>query len=338
MKSVRFLLVEFIVAVFFLSASSVAHSQQRLLEPYNPANFSQTTGNSYLNLMVGLRKYFNSFTSWQFPNFQGPQDPLSRLEYPWDQTFLAIRGTATYTGLEVNMEWSGTLSVVSNSKAQDSDWQDPNDPNQKTTFAEAEATPRCWIVDLSCNMQVPGLAFLKGVAGFRNSQFKFTNTDVYQYSIYDEETNTYVISSVFLPGPNIEFSQYYKHLYGGGILDASFNFPEISNGLRIPPLLLRIQADASYVMGKNHDEHLLRGYNLQSTVDSSGLGWHVNIMTGFRTGRLKFDIEGDMRGVSTTGQMLDMNGDPAGPYAKHIDGAKAWSEQKYLGINGTIFF
>ena len=108
------------------------------------------------------------------------------------------------------MEWSGTLSVLSNSKAQDSDWQDPNNPNQKTTFAEAEATPRCWIVDLSCNMQVPGLTFLKGVAGYRTSQFKFTNTDGYQYSIYDEETKTYVYSSVFLPGPNIEFSQYYK--------------------------------------------------------------------------------------------------------------------------------
>jgi hypothetical protein len=33
-----------------------------------------------------------------------------------------------------------------------------------------------------------------------------------------------------------------------------------------------------------------------------------------------------------------MNGDPAGPYVKYIDGAKAWSEQKYVGISGTIFF
>jgi hypothetical protein len=143
---------------------------------------------------------------------------------------------------------------------------------------------------------------------------------------------------MFLPGPNIEFSQYYKQLYGGGILDASFNFPEISNVLRIPALLLRIQADVSYVLGNNHDEHLLRGYNLQSKVDSSGFGWHVNIITGLRTGSFRFDVEGDVRSVNTTGQMLDMNGDPAGPYVKYIDGAKAWSEQKYLGINGTIFF
>ena len=338
MKSARLLVVGFLVAALILSMNPFAHSQQGLFESYNPVNLSQPAGNSYLNLMVGLRKYFNSFTSWQFPSFQGPQDPLSRLEYPWDQTFLAIRGTTTYAGLEVNMEWSGTLSVLSNSKAQDSDWQDPNNPNQKTTFAEAEATPRCWIIDLGCNMKIPGFSFLSPVAGYRISQFKFTNTDVYQYSIYEEGTPTYVYSSMFLPGPNIEFSQYYKQFYGGGILDASFNFPEISNVLRMPPLLLRIQADVSYVMGNNHDEHLLRGYNLQSKVDSSGFGWHVNIITGFRTGSFRFDIEGDVRSVNTTGQMLDMNGDHAGPYVKYIDGAKAWSEQKYLGINGTIFF
>ena len=93
MKSARFLVVGFLVGAVILSMSPLANSQQGLFESYNPVNLSQPAGNSYLNLMVGLRKYFNSFTSWQFPNFQGPQDPLSRLEYPWDQTFLAIRGT-----------------------------------------------------------------------------------------------------------------------------------------------------------------------------------------------------------------------------------------------------
>ncbi|MDQ1240100.1 MAG: hypothetical protein QG577_2286, partial [Thermodesulfobacteriota bacterium] len=41
---------------------------------------------------VGVRKYFNSFTSWQFPNrFPPNQDPYSRLEWPWDQTFFVAR-------------------------------------------------------------------------------------------------------------------------------------------------------------------------------------------------------------------------------------------------------
>ena len=338
MKPVLFSMVGVLAAFIILSVHPFAYSQQGFLESYNSVNLSQPTGDSYLNLMVGLRKYFNSFTSWQFPSFQGPQNPLSRLEYPWDQTFLVIRGSTAYTGLEVNMEWSGTLSVLSNPKAQDSDWQDPNNPNQKTTFAEAEAKPRCWIVDLSCNMQVPSFSFLRTVAGYRTSQFKFTNTDGYQYSIWDEDTQTYVYWSMPLPGAGIEFSQYYQHFYAGGIFDTSFNFPEIANGLRIPPLILRIQADASYVRGKNNDEHVVRGYQLQSWVRSTGFGWHVNLTAGVRTGRLKFDVEGDVRIVNTSGTMDDLNDNPVSPYFKVFDGAKAWSEQKYLGINGTIFF
>jgi hypothetical protein len=144
-RAIRFSIIGVFLGFIFLAMSPFAHSQQGIFESYNPVNLPQPSPNSYLNLMVGLRKYFNSFTSWQLPANNGPQDPISRLEYPWDQTFLAIRGSTVYSGLEVNIEWSGTLSVLSNSKAQDSDWEDPNNPNQKTTFAEAEATPRCWI-------------------------------------------------------------------------------------------------------------------------------------------------------------------------------------------------
>ena len=121
MKSVRFLVVGFFVTALILLINPLAYSQQGLFEPNDPVSFSQPEGNCYLNLMIGLRKYFNSFTSWQLPSNDGPQDPIGRLEYPWDQTFLAIRGTTSYSGLEVNMEWSGTLSVLSNPKAQDSD-------------------------------------------------------------------------------------------------------------------------------------------------------------------------------------------------------------------------
>ncbi|MCX5873194.1 MAG: omptin family outer membrane protease [Deltaproteobacteria bacterium] len=336
MKSARFSIMGVFLAFIFLAMSPFAHSQQGFLESYNPVNLSQPTGNSYLNLMVGLRKYFNSFTSWQLPAANGPQDPISRLEYPWDQTFLAIKVGAAYTGLEVNMEWSGTLSVFSNSKAQDSDWEDPNNPGQKTTFAEAEATPRCWIIDLSCNMQIPGFSFLKGVAGYRTSQFKFTNTDGYQYGIYDSENRLYGWYSLPLPGANIEFSQYYQHLYAGGILDTAINLGEISNGLTIPSLLLRIQADASYVTGNSHDQHLLR-YAF-GIINSRGFGWHVNLTTGIKTGRFRFDLEADVRSIRTNGRIESIQEDRGSIFDVFVDGAKAWSEQKYAGINGTIFF
>ena len=338
MKSARLLVVGFLVAALILSMNPFAHSQQGLFESYNPVNLSQPAGNSYLNLMVGLRKYFNSFTSWQLPNNTGPQDPISRLEYPWDQTFLAIRGTTTYSGLEVNMEWSGTLSVLSNPKAQDSDWLDPNNPNQKTTFSDADATPRCWTLDLGCNMQIPGFQSLRGVAGYRTSQFKFTNTDGYQYSIYNDETRKYENSSQPLPGASIEFSQYYQHFYAGGILDTSINVDEISRGLIFPALLVRVQGDASYITGNSHDQHLLR-YAV-GIISSRGFGWHINLTTGFKTGSFRFDAEGDIRGIQTSGSIESIQQDETSGLisTQFINGAKGWSEQKYLGINGTLFF
>jgi len=330
MKNIRMSIIGFLAAAFILSISPPAHSQQQPLESHNPANLSGQSENSYLNLMLGLSKYFNSFTSWQLPNKGGPQDPVSRLEYPWDQTFLAIGAEASYYSLEAKLEWSGTLGVLSNPKAQD---------NQKTTFSEGEAKPKCWIMDLSCNGQVPGISFLSGVVGYRLSQFKFTNTNGYQYNIYNERSGLYEYSSLPLPGAFIEFSQYYKQFYGGAILKSSLDSGAISGGLRLPPVILRLQADASYVTGDSHDEHLLR-YAF-GIIRSTGVGWHVNLTAGFNTGRFRFDLQGDIRGIQTRGQINSIQEDEEVAGLIHdyyVDGAKAWSEQKYLGINGTIFF
>lgn len=328
MKSGRFRAFVFLAALLSFSVCLPACAQSGNVESYDTAISVTPDGNSYFNLMAGLRKYFNSFTSWQLPASTGPQNPISRLEYPWDQSFLVIRGSVAYTGLEVNMEWSGTLNMLSSPKAQDSDWLDARNPNQKTTFSEAEAAPRCWIADFSCNIQAPGFSSLRGVIGYRLSQFKFTNTDGYQYGIYDDETDQYGYYSIPLPGPFIEFSQYYKHIYIGGILKSSLDSGEIFSGWRLPPLLFRLQADASYVTGNSHDQHLLR--DVFGIIRSSGVGWHVNLTAGLNTRRFRFDIEGDIRGIQTSGQIQTPE--------KYIDGAKAWSEQKYVGVNGTMFF
>ncbi len=45
----------------------------------------------------GMKKFFNSYTSYQFPNpFPPYQDPLSRLEFPLDQWFAGIK--SEYSG------------------------------------------------------------------------------------------------------------------------------------------------------------------------------------------------------------------------------------------------
>ena len=48
-------------------------------------------GRNGLHYSLGIQKFINSFTSYQFPNpFPPEQDPLSRLEFPLDQWFLGI--------------------------------------------------------------------------------------------------------------------------------------------------------------------------------------------------------------------------------------------------------
>lgn len=327
----QFLVVTFVVISIY-SVNHDAHALQSLDVAPDSTAFMQPIPNSYLNLMVGLRKYLNSFTSWQFPNKGGPQDPYSRLEFPWDQTFLAIRGSASYPGLEVNLEWSGTLSVFSSVKAQDSDWTFPNLPNQKTLFDEAEANPRCWIVDLSCNSEVPFFSPLRVVFGYRVSQFKFTYGDGYFHSI-DPAYN-----SGPEYGPRIEFVQYYQHLYAGGIVETYLNTGELISPLQIPPVNLRIQTDAAYVIGKNCDDHVVRPDILMSYLRSYGFGWHINLSAGIRTGRLRFEVEGDVRGISACGTFESIEERNGTIITEYVDGAKAWSEQKYLGVSGTLFF
>lgn len=321
-----------IVLVFVLFAESVCWGQQ--ISERTPAvgELAPSGQSSYFNLTLAIRKYLNSFTSWQFPNARGPQDPLSRLEYPWDQTFMAIRGNASYSSLEVNVEWSGTLNVASNPKAQDSDWTFGDLPNQKTLFDEAEANPRCWILDLSCNMVTPLPFPVRGVLGYRTSNFKFTFGDGY----FNSMDPAYESGPEY--GARIEFIQYYQQLYAGAILETVSNATELFRSLQLPPLTLRLQADASYVIGKNHDDHVVKPYIYQSYLRTDGFGWHINLCAGVRTGRVKFEIEGDVRGIDTRGVMEDLDGRSGVVVTTYIEGAKAWSEQKYLGVSGTLFF
>lgn len=325
-KPVHFLSLAVFVGLAIFSLNTHAYSQQGYFSSLNPVGIVQSNGRSYLDITVGFRKYFNSFTSWQVPDISGgPQDPVSRLEYPWDQTFLAIRASAACASFEVNMEWSGTLSVLSGPKAQDSDWEDGNNPGQKTTFAEANANPRCWILDISGATKIPGWRYLRGVVGYRTSQFKFTNTDGYQYSLDPRNVGP-------LPGAIIEFSQYYQHVYGGGIVEGFLSLGGIINENSLPKLLVKIQADGSYVTGSGNDQHLL--VYKTALLRSNGFGWHVNLTTGFRTDRFGLYADADMRGIRTSGGLdgvIEDSGVSRG-------GVKVWSEQKYVGVYGTIFF
>jgi len=288
---------------------------------------------------LGFRKYINSFTSYQFPDPEQPQlDPISRLEWPWEQTAGVVKLGYVTNGFGFGIDFASTLFLPSFLKAQDSDWEDPNNPGQKTTFSEGKAKPRMWTFDGNVAVNIPSMTILKAVAGYRAQQFSFTYTDVLQGTIWDEDTQTYRPVAVFdfLPGAVIEFTEYYKHWYGGGILSAGLDLGLLAEALASWQLFLRFQGDYAYVKANNLDFHILRTPGPRFTAETTtGSSWHINLTTELRLSeRFAFCLEGDFMRICTRGShhWTEPGTD------RSWDGAKVWSEQKYLTASGLLAF
>lgn len=288
---------------------------------------------------LGARKYINSFTSWQFPDTQHPQvNPLSRLEYPWEQIVGVAKASYTCSQFELLLEGSSTALIWSGLKAQDSDWQNPAAPGQKTTFSQGQARPRIWTFDASVAAAIPPLPCIRAIVGFRAQQLRFTYTDVLQGTIAELDAKDqfigYLPAAEFmpLPGAVIEFGQYYRQFFLGGVVNASVNLESLSPALAPRSLHLRFQADVASVTGTNHDDHLLRP-GVAADVYTRGWGWHLNLLTGFHVAACgKIDVEGDFKRIKTRGDMDDKLSQQT------ISGARVWSDQAYVGLNGSLRF
>ncbi len=99
---------------------------------------------------IGVKKFFNSFTSYQFPNpFPPNQDPLSRLEFPIDQWFFG--GDYEYLSRFWSARFESWVNInkESRSRMQDSDWDHEDLPFQKTIFSESNCRLNSgWLLDL----------------------------------------------------------------------------------------------------------------------------------------------------------------------------------------------
>lgn len=288
---------------------------------------------SYVTL--GLRKYINSFTSYQFPNYppsKGPQDPLSRLEHPWDQVWGLVRLGSDLKTVAVNLEFAASLSSHTALKVQDSDWSDKNHPSQKTTFSQSEDRPSGWTLDVSATAPLPQVPILSGVIGYRLQQFRFDAYDDLQGSIWDETTRKYRTQTNWVQGhgPAGELTQYYNHYYAGGVAQGLLPMGALFERLGSASLLLKLQCDYGCVTGKNADFHFLRAD--KGTFDeTTGWSWHVNLTTGLYIGdRLSVNVEGDFLRIRTSGTHHENNAT--------WDGAKVWSDQQFLSIGGKYAF
>jgi hypothetical protein len=280
---------------------------------------------------LGLRKYINSFTSYEFSDAPGGVygDPISRLEWPWEQTFGVIKLGSNYYGLQVNFEGAATLFKDSGLLAQDSDWLDPGNHNQKTVFSDGLAMPRNWTIDTSIGFGVPIAPNIQWLLGYRVQQFRFTYTDVTQWELG-------VPGFLYLPREGIQFSQNYKQYYGGGELHASLDLGRSMASLTGYILFLKLQGDVAYVTANNVDFHVLRKPGPRFTYESTrGKCLHLKLAADFRfRNGVSLGLLGDFMNIRTSGGHhwtepgIDMSWDVA----------RAWSEQKYIEVNGALTF
>jgi hypothetical protein len=281
---------------------------------------------------LGLRKYINSFTSYQFPNDpnQGPQDPLSRLEHPWEQIYGVVRLGADMRTLAFEMEFASTLSKFSNLNGQDSDWEDKNNPGQKTTFSQYDDRPSGWTFDISTTIPVPDAPILAGVLGFRAQHFKFDGYDMVQGSIWDSGSYRPQTKYDVYGGALGTFSQDFKHYYAGGVIRGLAPLGALSDSLASVSLLVKLQGDGAFVNGNNADFHFLKA-DQGTFEETSGWSWHLNLTAGLLVGdRLRVDLEGDFIRIRTSGTHKE--------HKSTWDGARVWSDQGFVSITGTCAF
>ena len=119
-------------------------------------------------------------------------------------------------------------------------------------------------------------------------------------------------------------------------MSASMDLGAVSPLLAQHEVLARFQADYGFVKADNEDYHILRTPGPRYTTESSrGSSWHLNLGVEFRaSNRLGFTLEGDFMRIYTKGRhVLSEPG-----YTEAWDGARVWSEQKYVSFSCCLTF
>lgn len=278
-----------------------------------------------------LRKYVNSFTSYQFPNPYPPnQDPLSHLEFPIDQWFLGFR-----TGYD-DRWWSAycegwiNVSRESQSRMQDSDWDDEQQPNQKTIFSESKCRlneGRLLDVCVAVGPPLQGFLNLRPILGYRYQRFHFTTHDGFQAELAGDSGD--------LPGDGIEFEQTFYHYYFGAKIKDRFVLARLSD--RLPEIQVLLQIDYAGVIAKNEDLHLLRVGDRVTTQNTRGHCWHGLFSLGMKIRKLAMArIEGDFKRIITRGSHRLTNSVFGLDFS--FDGSKVWSDQASISAVAEIAF
>ncbi|MGD9819165.1 MAG: hypothetical protein AB7V04_10765 [Desulfomonilaceae bacterium] len=332
----------FLSALMLLVFTNQALAQMipsKLAPAVNYSGF-QGTENYYFSL--GLRKYINSFTSFEFLDPDHTfVDPASRLEWPWEQMYGVVKTGLNNRGLQVNLEFASTALTPSGLKAQDSDWDNISLPNQKTIFSEAEAKPRGWTFDASLGFDLPVIDAVRWIIGYRAQQFRFTYTDMSEKLFFKPQQNG------FSDGEVIQFTQDYKYYYAGAVIGTWLDMTKISYYFSGTSIGLRLLGDIGYVTANNLDFHVLRLPAPRYTFEATeGLSWRLNLaLDGRVTDWIKAGVAGEFMRIRTGGSHRWKHPaglDEDGVYQNAVDqtwkGARVWSDQKFIEIYASMSF
>lgn len=284
-----------------------------------------------LNYSLGIQKFVNSFTSYQFPNpFPPGQDPLSRLEFPLDQWFLGFfSGFSAQSWILSGQLWIN-LNRESRKLMQDSDWDDESQPFQKTIFSESHCRlNRGVLADVGLSLGTPFGQYsgIRPVLGGRYQYFSFTTYDGAQWELGG--------MTVDLPGEGIDFRQTFYHLYAGASYSRAFWLPALATAL--PPLALGVQVDYALVRAKNEDLHLLRSGYRVTEENTRGHCWHVAAWLDlFVRDSFTAKVVGDFKRVITDGSHRLTNSVFGLDFS--FDGSRVWSDQGTISAIGEYTF
>lgn len=112
MKSKSFVIIT-LGALLFTVGTGIIQAQQ--ISPISGLLSADADAGLFypdFSMYLGVRRYINSFTSYQFPDPQQPGlDPLSRLEWPWEQTFGTVELAVRKRYVRVKLDGAATWSV-----------------------------------------------------------------------------------------------------------------------------------------------------------------------------------------------------------------------------------
>jgi hypothetical protein len=296
---------------------------------------------------LGVRKYINSFTSFELPSNVGLAVPVGKARYEWplDQLYGAIKLGYCRGPVGIAVDYMSTFGSSSGKKAQETYW-DAED-STVTLFGTGTAKHRGSVFDVAATWALPIAASkceepacgVAAVVGFRQQSFRYNMKDL---NDNDESTTP----RRRYPGEVEDFGQYYTHWYIGGILTKCFDIGSLMGGCCPPShkFLFAFQGDYAFVRANNnladfvHYVYVTPGEPNQwdNWQRTKGGCWHLNASVAMDAGQcVKIILEGDFRRLTTWGQQdLHANFAPGTEW----NGGKTWSDQAYVGLMAAYGF